>query len=186
MADSGRTWAARKSRRYLYRLGPFGPPNIKHLSRTPTTQLSLVVPLPSPHKNSPRARPPAIPAHPSSLALSTASQPAHRSPSQRLSGLLPLTRFAVSTRAGSPSSRASPDALVELKSIWTLFTSREQNSLARGGTLEFTNREVQHVALCRFAGPGSKVKCRTSGDETEGDMTRADLIRILMNTELEE
>ena len=29
-------------------------------------------------------------------------------------------------------------------------------------------------------------KCRTSGDETEAAMTRADLIRILMNTELEE
>ena len=29
-------------------------------------------------------------------------------------------------------------------------------------------------------------KCRTSGDETEAAMTRADLIHILMNTELEE
>jgi hypothetical protein len=48
----------------------FVQPNIKHLSRTPTTQLSLVVPLPSPHKNSPRARPPAIPAPPPRLSLS--------------------------------------------------------------------------------------------------------------------
>src|ERR1039457_6317519 len=43
--------------------------------------------------------------------------------------------------------------------------------------------------MSHFAGslaPGSKVKCRTSGDETEAAMTRADLISILMNTELEE
>ena len=76
-------------------------------------------PSPRPNKNIPRARqrfapwtlspaylnislarPPATPALALDLALSTASQSAHRSPSQRFPTCLHFTRFAVSTRAG--------------------------------------------------------------------------------------
>src|ERR1035437_5570843 len=39
--------------------------------------------------------------------------------------------------------------------------------------------------MSHFGAQTQKVKCRTSGAQP-GDMTRADLIRILMNTELEE
>src|ERR1017187_9202055 len=41
--------------------------------------------------------------------------------------------------------------------------------------------------FCRFASPPDpRSNGALLGDETEGDMTRADLIRILMNKELEE
>src|ERR1035437_4802048 len=103
MGGSGRTWAAPKSRRYLYRLGPSGSPKQKHPSHARPGSQPRTLRL-APTKTH-LARPPAIQPLPLIAWSQTQSRhviPAvHRSPPQRFSGWLLAVLFITCNDAGN-------------------------------------------------------------------------------------